>query len=248
MGIKRGGQLILRNAAGLIALLGIHYISDRYYFEQRTGISQVSPYFFLLLLYAWIVFHNQVLFERYYLGGKKKRYVIVTLLVMAISSVNMYLVLTFFFDDADKLSMILSFWVYTLAGLGVFVIFRYLEEQEKKTYRQAAPADRNMLPYFEYVENGYKEQIPVANILYVESLENYIKLITSKKSYLIRMSLKETEDRLPRPAFLRISRSHIVNTAYSTLLNSGNISVNDKQLKIGKVYKRYVEEYLRKGM
>jgi len=39
-----------------------------------------------------------------------------------------------------------------------------------------------------------------------------VKVITARKTHLVRLSLKEAESKLPKPQFLRISRSHIINT------------------------------------
>jgi len=167
---------------------------------------------------------------------------------MLFSTVNMYLVLSYMFHDTSKLPKILSFWVYTLAGLGVFVIFQYIKEQEKRSgalpleNNGAAVPDGEAISHLDCMVNGVREQIPLADILYVESLENYIKVVTIKKNFLVRLSMKEAEERLPRPTFLRISRSHIVHTIYSAITDGDIVKVHDRTLKIGKVYKRYVEE------
>jgi DNA-binding LytR/AlgR family response regulator len=57
--------------------------------------------------------------------------------------------------------------------------------------------------------------------------------------------MKEAEDKLPTPAFIRISRSHIINTMYVVSFEGETIKTRDHTLKVGKVYKRYVEERLR---
>ncbi|PKK37781.1 hypothetical protein BWI96_04765 [Siphonobacter sp. SORGH_AS_0500] len=41
-------SVVVRNLLGLLALLGVHYVSDRYYLQQRTGMNQLLPYLFLL--------------------------------------------------------------------------------------------------------------------------------------------------------------------------------------------------------
>ncbi|MEJ0029204.1 MAG: hypothetical protein WDO15_01990 [Bacteroidota bacterium] len=42
------------------------------------------PYLLLLTMYVWIVFHNRVLLELFYLAGKKGKYFLNTGMVMVI--------------------------------------------------------------------------------------------------------------------------------------------------------------------
>jgi DNA-binding LytR/AlgR family response regulator len=58
------------------------------------------------------------------------------------------------------------------------------------------------------------------------------------------MRLKEVEQRLPKKYFVRISRSHIINKAHITSIEGSLIYIKDNAFKVGKVYKRFAEEYL----
>ncbi len=233
-----------RNLLGLVALMGIHFASDYLYFGGRMGIQKISPYLYLLLLYGWMVVHNRVLFERYYLRGKLSVYLTSTLLFMVFASINMRLILVYSFGEHHLLPRVLGIWVYTFAGLGIYVMFRHFRERKPGLEDAPLAEGRKKAEYLDFLENGQRQQIPLAQILYVESLENYIKVITPQKTRLVRMSLKEAEERLPKPGFLRISRSHLVNTSHGTAIDSAKIQIHETELKVGKVYKRYVEEHL----
>jgi len=153
---------------------------------------------------------------------------------------NMHFILRYAFDISYTLPQIVAFWVYTITGLGVYVIFRYVINRKTND----VPASVTAITHFNCVVDGIKQQIPLEQILYIESLENYIKVITTAKTYLARLPMKDAEESLPKPAFIRISRSHIVNTAHIATMDGENISIRDQQLKVGKVYKRYVEDQL----
>ncbi len=56
---------------------------------------------------------------------------------------------------------------------------------------------------------GYVK-LRVEDILYLESLENYVRIFTAQGQFVVYSSLKELETRLPE-AFFRVHRSHIVN-------------------------------------
>jgi hypothetical protein len=246
-------NVLVRNLLGLLALVAVHYVSDQYNLEQRQGFNRFSPYLFLLLLYGWIVFHNRVLFERLYLHNHKKAYAGWLLLALGLCSLNMHYVLSTGFGVTRTLPHIVSFWVYTVTGLGVYVIFRYLRGFRSTSPPDSLPAALS-LPvsgeqpaFFDCVVDGSPQAIPCAGILYLESLENYVKVITAQKTHLVRLTLKEAEARLPKPPFLRISRSHIVNSAHIRSAGPDTLHVGGTDLRIGKVYKRYVEAQLTTG-
>ncbi len=245
-------HVVVRNALGLLALLAVHYVSDQYHLRQREGFDRFSPYLFLLLLYGWIVLHNRLLFERLYLRGQKKAYFAWLALALGLTSFNTHYILRTGFGVTRTLPHIVSFWVYTVTGLGVYVIFRSLQTAGKGP-ASVPPAPAEPLPepipgrepaFFQCVADGMPQAIPLGQILYLESLENYVKVVTGPKTYLTRLTMKEAEARLPKPPFLRISRSHLVNTAHIRSTEPDAIYVGGGALRIGKVYKRYVEEWL----
>jgi hypothetical protein len=250
MKLKAGWQhVLLRNSLALFAMFMVHYIPDRFAWKQRSDFSRFSPYLLLLLLFGWIVFHNRILFQRLYLKGKKRAYFSWTILFMTFSSINMHLILSYGFQQTDTLPQILSFWILTLTGLGVYVIFLYLQTPaQTNEVKQLIVENEQARPsFFNCMIDGIETQIPADQILYIESLENYVKLHSTKKMYIIRLSLKEAEMKLPKPNFLRISRSCIVNTSLIEGYEQNSILIKGKSLKIGKVYKRYVEEQLQPG-
>lgn len=235
-------HFVVRNLLGLLALLMVHYLTDLYAIGQRPGFSKVSPYLYLLLLYGWLVFHNRILFERLFLGGRKAVYFGWLLVLMALGSFNMNFILRTEFNISRSLPYLVNFWVYTVTGLGVFVIYRYLH-----TYQQGGSPPlpltstvANESGNFSCVVNGSHQVISFADIQYIESLENYLKIITKSKTYVTRLTLKEAEERLPKQLFIRISRSYIVNRAHIDRNEPDVVWINSKELRIGKVYKRYV--------
>jgi len=240
--------VVVRNIAGLLVLGAVHFLADRANMVHRTGFTKISPYLFLLLLYGWIVFHNRVLFEKLYMQNRKRAYFSWTSLAMVLSSLNMHYILKTGFNVGYTLPHILSFWVYTVAGLGVYVIWRHLgharpgrQNSNEKSADELKEAPAN----FSCIVDGTRHEITHSAIHYVESMENYIRIITSKKPLIVRLSLKEAEERLPVPPFLRISRSCIVNTDSVSSINGNSVTIHGQVLKVGKVFKKYVEDFLK---
>jgi len=228
-----------RNALGVLALMIAFFIPDRFSIELRTGFAKYSPYLLLLLMYGWIVFHNRILFDRLFLTGKRPSYFMWTIGLMAVSSVNMHLVITKAFHETDSLSKIIGFWVFSITGFGMYVFFKYLAVIQRKL-PVPSPRQDGSAEFFSCTVDGRENQIPFAAILYFESLENYVRVVTQQKKYLVRLPLKEVELKLPK-SFLRISRSHIVNVGFVEHVEADRLKIQGQILKIGKVYKRYVE-------
>ncbi|GAA4470046.1 hypothetical protein GCM10023189_58040 [Nibrella saemangeumensis] len=246
----------IRNLMGLAVLLAVHLLADIYAIGRRPGLTKVTPYFYLVLLYGWLVFHNRILFEGLFLRGRKTAYFGWLLLLVAFSSFNMNFILHTEFGISRSLPYIVSFWVYTVTGLGVYITYKYLRSLNQPATPASPPATLDTVQpvtsgpapeepaSFLCMVDGERLDIAYPDILYIESLENYLKIFTKTKPYIIRLTLKEAEARLPRRLFVRISRSHIVNLTHATRADQDTVKVGEKELRIGKVYKRHVLEQL----
>jgi hypothetical protein len=237
-------HFVVRNLLGLLALMVAHYLTDLYALGKRAGFSKLSPYLYLLLLYGWLIFHNRILFERQFLLGRKAVYFGWLFLLMVLGSFNMNFILKTEFNITRSLPYLVNFWVYTVTGLGVYVTYRYLRTNPKsidhsKLVPLAAAVEKSD---FHFMFEGTRLAIPNAQIQYIESLENYLKIITKSKVYVTRLTLKEAEERLPKGQFIRISRSYIVNRKQVDRKQADAVWIGSKELPIGKVYKRYVAD------
>lgn len=239
-------HIIVRNIIGLIALLTVHFIVDQQSFFQRIGVNQWMPYLFLVMLYGGMVLHHRILFDKFYLKRQKKTYWIWLLLALAVSSVNMHYILRKGFGVENTLPKLISFWVYVLTGLGVYVLFRYvrLDNQQPSAFIQIADPIAKSSESFTCIVDSETITISHASIIYMESMENYVKIYTPSKVYVTRCTLKQAEERLPKPYFIRISRSHIIHRAYLKDYTPDNVKVGSESFSIGKVYKRHVAELL----
>mgnify|MGYP006356522035 CR=1 FL=1 len=51
----------------------------------------------------------------------------------------------------------------------------------------------------------------LADIERIEAQDDYVMIHTQRKRYLVSLRIRDLENRLPNPPFLRVHRSHIVN-------------------------------------
>jgi two-component system LytT family response regulator len=71
-----------------------------------------------------------------------------------------------------------------------------------------------------------KVKILFSEILYIESQREYIKIMTTKKEYLSKMSTQEMEALLPAHLFKRVHRSFIVSISKIDSYSSEEVEVN----------------------
>lgn len=87
-----------------------------------------------------------------------------------------------------------------------------------------------------------KVKISFAEILYIESQREYVKIVTTKKEYLSKISTHEIEALLPPNQFKRIHRSFIVSTNRIESYTADEVEVNGVVLPVGRDYKHVLEK------
>ncbi|HTD41997.1 MAG TPA: LytTR family DNA-binding domain-containing protein [Mucilaginibacter sp.] len=92
-----------------------------------------------------------------------------------------------------------------------------------------------------FVNTGKKKvKLYFRDILYIESLKEYIKVFTADKTIITKYQLGQIEEHLPKGDFLRIHRSFIVAKDKIDAYTSSEIEIGNKQLPIGRSYKELV--------
>ncbi|MCW3463498.1 LytR/AlgR family response regulator transcription factor [Chitinophaga nivalis] len=86
-----------------------------------------------------------------------------------------------------------------------------------------------------------KVKVLFADIVYIESQREYIKIVTTKKEYLSKMSTHEMERLLPGHLFKRIHRSFIVSVSKIESYTAEMVEVNGVAIPIGRGYKEVIE-------
>ncbi|WP_299680388.1 LytTR family DNA-binding domain-containing protein [uncultured Dokdonia sp.] len=94
--------------------------------------------------------------------------------------------------------------------------------------------------------NANKKYIKVlfADILYVESVKDYIRIHTAEERVITKDTLSDFEAKLPA-LFLRIHRSYIVNTSKITAFTAVDVEIATKEIPIGASYKEHVLAFLK---
>jgi DNA-binding LytR/AlgR family response regulator len=88
-------------------------------------------------------------------------------------------------------------------------------------------------------------RISLSDILYVESLKDYIKVVTRSGNIITKQSIISLEEVLPRDTFLRIHRSFIVALGKIESYSSDVVGIGKKELPISRMYRHEVAKVLR---
>lgn len=77
-------------------------------------------------------------------------------------------------------------------------------------------------------------KLKLNDILYVESMADYIRIITNDRKYTVLCSMKSIASKLPENSFARIHRSTIVNTNKISSYDSSSLLIGDKEFSISR--------------
>ncbi len=93
------------------------------------------------------------------------------------------------------------------------------------------------------IQEGYnKIKIPVQDIIYLEAMQDYTKIVTKGKNYLTLTTLTAMLEKLPVGLFVRIHRSYAVAVTKIKELKSNELLCGDKILPIGKTYRSAIAQ------
>ncbi len=109
--------------------------------------------------------------------------------------------------------------------------------------RETTHAETDRFLYFRADRKMVK--VMVDEILYVESLKDYVRIVTAARQIVAKQTITSLEEMLPEDAFLRIHRSFIVARNRIDSFSPNHVEVGGKELPIGRHYKHDVERILK---
>jgi len=94
--------------------------------------------------------------------------------------------------------------------------------------------------------DGYFIEIELDQLLFAQSFGNYVKLHTTKRTYLASITTTELEKCLPEKNFMRIHKSYIVALDKIEATEKDFVVIKNEKLPIGITYKRELTDRLKK--
>ncbi|WP_298740632.1 LytTR family DNA-binding domain-containing protein [uncultured Chitinophaga sp.] len=86
-----------------------------------------------------------------------------------------------------------------------------------------------------YIRQGDSfQRINWQDILFVEGMQNYLKLHFKEKTFIIHQTMSSLEEMLPKDSFFRIHQSYLINTHKIDAISGGRVFINGKQLPLSR--------------
>ncbi|WP_138989792.1 LytTR family DNA-binding domain-containing protein [Larkinella sp. C7] len=118
------------------------------------------------------------------------------------------------------------------------------EPDQPPVEKELVPSERDAFLYFRADRKMVK--VYTKDILYVESLKDYIKIITTNaRPLVVKQAISSVEAMLPGRDFLRIHRSFIVAIDKISAWSPSHIEVAGQELPIGRLHQKDVGRALK---
>ncbi|ELR68317.1 Two-component system response regulator [Fulvivirga imtechensis AK7] len=85
-----------------------------------------------------------------------------------------------------------------------------------------------------------------SEILYIESLKDYVRVVTQYENLITHHNLRSISKSLPSDKFIRIHRSYTVAIDKIRSLEGNNVEIEDKKLPIGRNYQKKIKKHILK--
>jgi len=117
---------------------------------------------------------------------------------------------------------------------------RFYQAVSKVNPSTKSEVQNNSQPDFIFIKTDGKNKfskIFLKDILYVESLQNYVCVHTSSDQFITHSSLKNVLESLPKNDFIQIHKSYVISLKQIQSTDSFSVFINNKELPIGATYK-----------
>ena len=225
----------------------------------RSWGNNIAAFFFIGMLLPIVLgtsyFVNYVLVPKYLL---KKKYLKFTLYSVYTAIISLYLemiVLMFSFIYIGNFSfrnlgpnasdtILLAVILYLLVFIGVLLLMVNQKKEPRVVQHTSAGQNQMRSTCLEIMSNRKIARIPYDDIVYIESLSDYIQVNTMHEKIMSKEKISNLAARLP-DIFIRIHRSFIINKEKIKRISYDEVLVEDVNLNIGRSYRKVVKDSLK---
>lgn len=218
--------------------------------------GRIQAFFFISLFLPVIMstsyFFNYYLVPQFLLKRKYFWFILYCYytLVISLSLEMLVLIVSFIYLANFKLAnfginssdiILLAVVMYLVVFLGSFLLMvQQLFESRRELEVLKTEKKKMKKSFLELISYRKLVRIPYENIIYIESLADYIKVHSiDRKEISSKEKISALEKKLP-DIFIRIHRSFIINSDKAIRFNSNEVEVGDITLNIGRSYKKQV--------
>lgn len=126
---------------------------------------------------------------------------------------------------------------YLLKPIAFDRFTKAVQKAKEYTELREAPLGNHQSPWLFVRSEKRIEKVELKDILYIESLGNYVNICTAGRNIIAYLTLKGIESQLPANEFIRIHQSYLVNFSKIDSIEGNHLKIGDKSLVISRNYK-----------
>lgn len=92
--------------------------------------------------------------------------------------------------------------------------------------------------------NNALTRVPLAHILYLQAMDDYVTIMTKDKKHLVHTTMKLIAEKLPEPRFCRVHRSYIVAVDKIESIADNMITIGKQVIPLSESYKAMLLSHL----
>ena len=222
--------------------------------------DKIAAFYFISMLLPVVLgtsyFFNYVLVPKFYL---KKKYFLFGLYTFYTFVFSLYfeaivLILSLIYmanysfqnmnpNTSDAVMLVVVLYLLVFLG-SVLLMARQIKEKQQLIQYLMVEKEKMEKAFLEIMSNRKMTKIPYNEIIYIESLADYIKINTTNNEIVSKEKISHLASRLP-DTFLRIHRSFIVNKEQIRSFSYNEVQVGEIYLNIGRSYRETVRDTLK---
>jgi len=121
------------------------------------------------------------------------------------------------------------------------ITYERFEQSIRKVMKNHLPEKEERKDYTYFKVSGRLIKVQHNDILYAQSVKDYILLCTKTGNLLTHMTMKYLSGLLPSPPFSRIHRSCLVNRMFVNMVDRNSVKVGAEILPVGENYRDGLE-------
>jgi DNA-binding LytR/AlgR family response regulator len=138
------------------------------------------------------------------------------------------------------------------AGMHAYLIKPFNRFTLESVIDSALAQEKKGIPEFDIEEtitdslflraNNKLQRVKFSEITYIVAEGNYVEIVSDKRKYAFKISLRRLQERLANPKFLQIHRSYLINIDHikNVDLSRNMIQVKDHSLPVGGSFKESI--------
>jgi len=156
-----------------------------------------------------------------------------------------------FLQKMDMESMVIlttAFPQYALEGyeldiidylLKPFAFNRFLKAVHKaRDFYLLKTSTNSQLASYIFIKSERRiEKLELSEILYAESIGNYVSIFTGNKRIMAYITMKSLESQLPNDVFIKVHQSYLVNASKIEVIEGNEIKIGTRSLPISRNYR-----------